>query len=195
MYIVSDEDLRKVEERTLMELEIRRMLHSLSTGQVLYKLYPQIGKKNARVIALLHDIAHHWDREELLSYIDKHNIKLEDGEREKTILLHAPVDSYIMREMIPDCPDEWVNAIRRHTIPHLDMCELSYALFVADIIEPTRPFITDEERERVYNMPSNEHRMLYSMNQQEKFLIANGSEHLPCTKKLVNFLTQKLNNC
>lgn len=193
MFEISDIDLDRIEQLALRELELRRMLHSLSTGQVLFKLYPPIGKKNARVIALLHDIAHHWSGEELEAYITKHNIKLEKGEEEKTILLHAPVGASILRELLPDAPKEWENAIRRHTIPHKDMSELSYALFVADIIEPTRPFITEDERNKVYNMSSNQERMLYSMKQQEKFLIANGSSHLQCTQELCQILEKQLN--
>lgn len=191
VYIISDKSLKALENKALSELDIRRLLHSLSTGQVLYRLYPQCGKKNARFIALFHDIAHHWTSFELRSYIKDHNIHLEDGEDERDILLHAPIAADLLRRMVPDCPDEWVNAIRRHTIPHKDMSELSYALFVADIIEPTRPFIRDEEREKVYAMKSNDERMLYSMREQGKYLRSQGSDHLKCTEELMDILSKK----
>ena len=191
MYEVSEEDLKRTEDMCYNTLLPRRMLHCLSCGEVLYRLHPSIGKANARVLALLHDIAHHYTREQLLSIINKEHLVLEKGEREHTVLLHAPVGAFIARNMIPSLPDEFVNAIRRHTVPHPDMNSVSYALFVADIREPTRPFITDSERQKIYDMQSDKKRILYSIRCQEKYLKSTGGKQLDCTIALVKKLEEE----
>ena len=189
--VVSEEDLKRTEDLCYNTLLPRRMLHCLSCGEVLYRLHPSIGKANARVLALLHDIAHNYTREQLLSIIDREHLVLEKGERELTVLLHAPVGAFIARTMIPSLPDEFVNAIRRHTVPHPDMNSVSYALFVADIIEPTRPFITDSERQKIYDMQSDKKRILYSIRCQEKYLKSTGGKQLDCTLALVKKLEEE----
>lgn len=191
-YTISDSDFDKVFEIASRELEPRRILHSLSCGMTLDKLYPSFGYKNALALSLMHDRAHHWTEEELISFIKKRGIQLEEGESDYYMLLHAPVGAYLLKETISDVPPEWVIAIRRHTVPASDMTELAYALFVADIIEPTRPFITDEEREKVYNMKTNKERLIYTMEKQEIFLNKNGSGHLPCTKALYKKLKSEV---
>lgn len=188
MYEVSEEDLRRTEDMCYKTLLPRRILHCLSCGEVLYRLCPSIGKANARVLALLHDIAHHYTREELLTIINREHIVLEKGEIEHTSLLHAPVGAYLAHNLIPSLPDEFLNAIRRHTVPHPDMNNISYALFVADIIEPTRPFITDTERQKIYAMQNGKERILYSIRCQEKFLKSTGNSQLDCTVALVKKL-------
>lgn len=188
MYEITDSDLKRIEEECFKTLLPRRILHSLSCGEVLYRLCPHVGKKNARVLALLHDIAHHYTRDELLSVIDSEEIPLEKGEREHTSLLHAPVGAFIASRLIPSLPSEFLNAIRRHTVPHSDMNDVSYALFVADIIEPTRPFISDDERQKIYKMATNEECILYSIKCQERFLNSTGNSQLECTRALVKKL-------
>lgn len=191
MFEISDLDLKRIEELAFKELETRRILHSISCSQVLNILLSDFGIKNARALSLMHDIAHHKSEDYLRSYISTHNISLEEGES-IYVLLHAPVGAHILRNFIKNCPDNWVNAIRRHTVPHTDMDDLAYALFIADIIEPTRPFISEEERTKVYRMPSMEERMLYTMTRQKGFLNRNNQDHLPCSKKLYDILLQKV---
>lgn len=187
-YIISDSDFNKIMSIAYDKLEPRRILHSISCGMVLNRLYPCFGYKNSLSLSLMHDRAHHWTEEHLRSYIKEHNIPLEKGESDNYMLLHAPVGASLLKETVPSVPDEWVIAIRRHTVPSSDMTQLAYALFVADIIEPTRPFILDGEREKVYAMKTNKERLVYTMEKQEIFLNKNGSSHLECTKKLYNLL-------
>lgn len=187
-YTISDKDFDTILSIAYNELEPRRVLHSVSCGMVLSHLLPSFGYKNALSLSLMHDRAHHWSEEKLFAFIKEHNIPLEKGEDENYMLLHAPVGAFLLRETVPSVPNNWVTAIRRHTVPSSDMDELSYALFVADIIEPTRPFITDEDREKVYSMKNNTVRFIYTLEKQEIFLKKNGSSHLDCTKLLYNSL-------
>lgn len=187
-YTISENDFDKILSIAYKELEPRRILHSVSCGMVLSRLCPNFGYKNALSLSLMHDRAHHWSEEELKAFIKEHNIPLEKGESDYYMLLHAPVGAALLKETVPSVPDEWVIAIRRHTVPASDMDDLAYGLFVADIIEPTRPFITDEEREKVYNMKNNTVRFIYTLEKQEIFLKKNGSGHLDCTKALYNSL-------
>lgn len=187
-YIISDSDFDKILAIAYAELEPRRVLHSVSCGMVLERLMPSFGYKNALSLSLMHDRVHHWSEEQLWAFIKEHNIPLEKGESDYYMLLHAPVGAVLLKETVPSVPDAWITAIRRHTVPASDMDELAYALFVADIIEPTRPFISDADREKVYNMKNNTVRFIYTLEKQEIFLKKNGSGHLDCTKVLYNSL-------
>lgn len=190
MYELDVKLLKKIEDIALNFLPFRRFLHSLSCGQTLYKLYPKLGVNNSIALGLMHDIAHEKNEEYLKSYINAFNIQLEEGECEHFILLHAPVAAHMFSRIAPDAPKEFITAIRRHTIPSTDMDEIAYSLFIADIIEPTRPFITEKEREHIYSIKGYEKKMLYVLNKQEENLRNNNFKRLACTQRLIAILNR-----
>lgn len=192
MYELDEKLLKKIENLALEFLPLRRFLHSLSCGETLYKLCPKLGVNNSIALGLLHDIAHEKNEEYLRSYIKAFDIPLEDGEEEHHILLHAPVGAHLFSTIVKDAPKEFITAIRRHTIPSVDMDEIAYSLFIADIIEPTRPFISEEEREKVYSIKSYEEKMLYILNKQDENLRNSNFKRLVCTNKLISKLKQQV---
>ncbi|MCX7951367.1 MAG: bis(5'-nucleosyl)-tetraphosphatase (symmetrical) YqeK [Clostridiales bacterium] len=123
-----------------------RFIHSLNVAKVaveLAKIY-NIDIYNAEVAALLHDNAKSLNNEELMYYVDKYNIKLDDVDLFSPQILHSYVGAYLAKDNF-DIDEDIFNAIYNHTVGRKNMSMLEKIIFIADIIEEGRNFNGVEE--------------------------------------------------
>jgi len=122
-------------------LNDERYRHSLGTAQCAEALAEKYGldKVKAYLCGLLHDCAKCFPREELKSKIC--NCKdLCEGELINPKTYHAPAGAILAKEEFGICDDEFLSAIRWHTLGKENMTDFEKIIFIADKIETeTRP--------------------------------------------------------
>lgn len=170
----------------------KRYVHSqgvAATTARLLELYPSgdypktwKGIDAASFCGLSHDVAREMDDASILAYCHENSIGLTQQEIVSPVLVHGKVSADIVSRLFPGYPDSWKKAIEVHTTGCAGMDSLALALFVADFIEPSRRFMTDERRSYYLaspNLGSCAYRVLCDMMDHWKesgFLrIANGS--------------------
>ena len=175
------------------QLPEARYRHSVSTAKEAQKLLARfVGlpdlNQAAWIAGLWHDSVRHWSETALLSYVEIHDLQVEEIERAVPMLLHAPVASAMLVERIPDVSETILNAIRWHTLGSSHMGILGAAIYIADYLEPLRTHLVTTERQRLLDLPSLEELCLQvSLNHQEH-LMHRGKSPAPSTCKLVDFL-------
>ena len=185
---VSDIDFKKLEAFVLRESDKGRISHSLRTGVNLYRLYPELGMKNAMFIGLSHDMVHNWSDEKLREFITKNKIELYKGEWEIGRVLHSPVGAFVLKELCSNLPDDWYFSIRHHTIPAKGMSSLGRKLFVADIIDPGRQFVSHSYFTSVIENYDDIKTFIKVVLEQRKFLQSIGLDWLPVTASYIEEL-------
>lgn len=90
-----------------------------------------------KLVAISHDIAKELSEEENQEYISKHNIKLDDIEKENKSLLHAKIGAYICKEKY-GFTEDMVNAVMYHTTGRENMSILEKIIYLADATEEGR---------------------------------------------------------
>jgi len=170
----------------------KRYVHSQGVAETTARLleqypsddYPKTWKgfDAAYFCGLSHDIAREMDDASILAYCHENSIGLSQQEIDAPVLAHGKVSADIVSKLCPDYPSSWKNAIEVHTTGCAGMDSLALALFVADFIEPSRRFMTDERRSYYLaspNLGSCAYRVLCDMIdhwRESGFLsIANGS--------------------
>ena len=134
----------------------KRYIHSqgvAATTARLLELYPSNdypktwkGFDAAYFCGLSHDIAREMDDASILAYCHENSVELTQQEIDAPVLAHGKVSADIVSKLCPGYPSSWKRAIEVHTTGCAGMDSLALALFVADFIEPSRRFMTDERR-------------------------------------------------
>ncbi len=94
----------------------------------------------ARVAGVLHDVARQWPPDELLAYARRHGLPVSEAERAAPTLLHARVGADLARREFGVTDGEVAAAIETHTVARPGMSGLQKVLYLADTVEPGRPF-------------------------------------------------------
>lgn len=134
----------------------KRYIHSqgvAATTARLLELYPSNdypktwkGFDAAYFCGLSHDIAREMDDASILAYCHENSVELTQQEIDAPVLAHGKVSADIASRLCPGYPTSWRKAVEVHTTGCAEMDSLALALFVADFIEPSRRFMTDERR-------------------------------------------------
>ena len=95
---------------------------------------------------IVHDIAREKTDEEILSFCRDRNIFLSKEDMDAPVLAHGTVSAEIAYDLVGQYPLSWYKALCIHTTGNAGMDDLALALFVADFIEPSRRFMTDQRR-------------------------------------------------
>ena len=101
------------------------------------------------VAAAGHDLAREFPPEELVSRADRYGVPRKDPLRQRAILLHGPVAAGIMEERYGVTDPEILDAVYHHTLGSPGLGDIGKLLYVSDYTEPGRPYLDDEERERL----------------------------------------------
>lgn len=135
----------------------KHVLGVADTAEQLAKTYG-VDPKLARLAGLLHD----WDK----AYDDEgirrraQELKLEVSDfivQQAPQLLHGPTAALYLGQTYPGIPPEILRAIRLHTSGAVDMSALDMVVYVADAIEPNRPYEWCKEiRKKVGTAPLEE---------------------------------------
>ncbi len=89
---------------------------------------------------LLHDCAKYMKYDEMLSFAKEHELDVTPYLGEMSFQLHAVLGEYIARNVYGVRDIDILNAIRYHTVGHLNMSFLEKCIFLADYLEPSRDF-------------------------------------------------------
>lgn len=133
-------DLKKIKRAMEKTLDNKRYEHTLGveyTAAALAMRY-DVSLEKARLAGLLHDCAKCMSDEKRLNLCERHNITINDCERENPSLLHAKVGSFLAMNEYHVMDNDIINAILNHTTGRPGMSILEKIVFVADYIEPNR---------------------------------------------------------
>ena len=134
----------------------RRYLHSLGVAETTGKVLEHFGCTEYHhcwkgfvapcFCGIAHDFARELTDAQLLEFCDKKHIILSQEDIKAPVLAHGTVSAEIVMDLVGDFPMSWYKALCVHTTGNSGMDSLALALFIADYIEPTRRFMTDEKR-------------------------------------------------
>ena len=132
--------IRKIRKAMQRVQDPKRYEHTLGVAYTAAALAMRYGAslKDAEMAGLLHDCAKCLSDEKKLSICEKHNISVNDVERENPFLLHAKVGSFLAMEEYHVENSDIIHAILNHTTGRPGMSLLEKIIFVADYIEPSR---------------------------------------------------------
>ncbi len=134
----------------------RRYLHSLGVAQTTRKVLENFGCTDYELswngfeapefCGISHDMARELTDDQLLEYCRGRNIILSKEDVAAPVLAHGTVSAELVMELVGTFPMTWYKALCVHTTGNSGMDSLALALFIADYIEPTRRFMTEERR-------------------------------------------------
>lgn len=92
-----------------------------------------------RLAGWIHDTAKNWDDAALLAYAESHDLPITPAERAVPMLLHGAVSYVLAAEQFGLDDPLLQSACALHTTGAPDMPLAAKIVFIADLIEPTRP--------------------------------------------------------
>lgn len=118
-------------------LSAERYRHTLGVEQTAVALAELHGEdvEKTRIAALLHDCARCLDSAEM-----RRLVGARAGTLKLRALMHAPAGVKLARQQYGVEDDQVLSAIRWHTTGRQDMTRLEKIVYLADFIEPNRPF-------------------------------------------------------
>ena len=134
---------------TFLRGEVRRQVsdwryaHILSVEQEaanLAQIYMPEKTDKIRIAAILHDITKDFNVEKQLNLCEKFGIIQNDSYLYGKILHSFTGAEWIKREYPSLVDEEIVSAVRWHTVGRENMTPFECLIYLADFIEPTRPF-------------------------------------------------------
>ncbi len=182
--------LQKVKER-LPEKRYNHVLGVMNTAVALAKVYG-VSEEQARIAAILHDVAKYADRDWMRGIIEKENMDplLLDYHHE---LWHAPVGAYLAAYEFGVADQEILDAIRYHTTGRAAMTDLEKIVYIADMIEPSRKF-PGVERLRAMKNDGLDQLMEASIRQSIEFLTSKNQPVYPDSLKCLKHFEQQKGN-
>lgn len=126
-------------EAVLEPFRYRHSLRVMEAAGALARRHGLDGERT-RLAALLHDCARSRENAELLDLAGDYGLTLRDIDRESPVLLHGRVGAELARFELGIDDPEILDAIRFHTAGHPHMGPADKVVFLADLIEPERPF-------------------------------------------------------
>ncbi|OPJ55563.1 bis(5'-nucleosyl)-tetraphosphatase (symmetrical) YqeK [Alkalithermobacter paradoxus] len=171
----------------------KRLVHSLGVVESAKKLAKIYGEdvKKAEVAALLHDCAKCLGKDEVLYYVRKYNILLDDIQKKELELAHGIVGAYISKDIFKVDDESILSAITYHTTGKENMSKLEKIIYVADFIEPNRDYPgVDKLRNTAYNEDLDK-ALLMSFDNTIKYVISIQKILHPITVKARNYLLCK----
>ncbi len=121
-----------------------RFEHSLRVAQtavILCQRYNQDEDKGY-YSGLMHDVCKEMNNETLLELAAKDGGSISALEHEKPALLHGRAAAVYLQTKLLVTDEQILEAVRHHTFGHVSMCDLAKIIYIADKIEPGRPYNT-----------------------------------------------------
>lgn len=182
------EELERIQEYLKNSLSEKRYRHSIGTMKKAVELAKEyeINVGKAALVGLSHDIAREMQPEEMLAYVEKNAILIEDIEKERVVLLHSKIGADICKKRY-GFTEDMVHAIGIHSIAEENMDMLSKILFVADKIEETRNYEEVEYRRELAKKDIDE-TILHILEKQIERDIARQRQMIPSSIRARNYL-------
>lgn len=152
--IFNIDDIKKLLKSRLTE---KRYYHSLCVADAAKEialLYGADGDK-AYFTGLIHDVMRNESQEDMLKYINEHNINMDDTTKSSLMLWHAVLGAdYIERYLMIDDADI-INAVRYHTTARFNMSLLEKVVYLADCSSADRNYWNVDEIRRIIRQDIN----------------------------------------
>lgn len=185
-------DSDRVREHVRRELSVGRYLHSLRTAEMTVELAGRfaVSPEEARIAGLAHDMARELKESEIVRLAESDGIPLLEEEKRHPILLHGRAAAVMLQELWGERREGVRSAVRWHTQGDIDMGLLGMLLFVADYIEPGRPYVSDQFRWKIIEMERAEEMTLEIIGDQLNYLTGMGMEVSVRTKRLAAYIRE-----
>lgn len=120
----------------------KRYNHTIGVVDAAVYLAQKYGEStyDAKIAALLHDFAKDFTREQLMDYIRKNDLKVDEIMLRTHELLHGKVASHIAENDFGIKNKNILNAIENHTTGRKNMSKLEKIIYLADFIELGRNY-------------------------------------------------------
>jgi predicted HD superfamily hydrolase involved in NAD metabolism len=139
-----------------------------------------VDPERARLAGMLHDLARLYSAERLLKECEQHQLAMDEFELRNPIVLHARLGAELARERFGVTDEGVLSAIRKHTLAAAAMSSLDEVIYLADSLEPGRPFAEREALEKLA-FESLSAGMLATLDASLAYLATRGLEAAPQT--------------
>ena len=167
--------IEKIQEDLKEILSERRYTHSVGVMEMageLAKIYG-VDVETAKLAGLLHDNAKEIPDEEMLKYVEKNNIEINEFEKHNVKILHGKIGADIAKKKY-GVSEQIAKAIEYHTTTSPKMDTLAKIIYVSDKVELTRKSEKfDIESERKLATIDLDKAVLLIINNTTKYLIDN----------------------
>ena len=167
--------IEKMQEDLKETLSERRYEHSIGVMEMageLAKIYG-VDIETAKIAGLLHDNAKEIPDDEMLKYVEKNNIEINEFEKNNIKILHGKIGSDIAKKKY-GISEQIQKAIEYHTTTNPNMDTLAKIVYVSDKVELTRKSEKyDIESERKLAKIDLDKALLLIINNTTKYLIDN----------------------
>jgi predicted HD superfamily hydrolase involved in NAD metabolism len=147
-------------------------------------------KEDIMNAALFHDMCREWKESSLVEFISLHSIEVEEEEINYPVLLHAPVAAYKMNESELLNKEYMKRAVRWHTLGSKEMGILGALLYCSDYMEPKRPYLREEKREKLLHSTSLEELTLWVINTHMEHMKESNRKVATSTHTLLGYLKE-----
>lgn len=188
----ANELLKEIDEDAKKMLSEKRYIHCknvMKRAIELAKIYG-INENKAMLAGLAHDIAKEMPKDEMFKYIEEHNIKIDEFERENPGLLHGKIASVFCKEKY-GFTEDMQKALEYHTTGEPDMDDLAKIVFIADKTEVGRKN-NDWEKIREKEKEGLDALLLFIIDESICYVIKKGKPIRVDTIFTRNYLLEKM---
>ena len=147
-----EELISKMHKEVKSLVKPSRYAHSVSTAEMAERMCIEYGE-NPRLgylAGLVHDICKDFDSKRLLALAKQDGNPISDIEMDKKSLLHGRAASVFLQTEYGITNGQLLEAVQNHTFGAPGMSNLGKILYAADKIEPTRPHVSNERIESLF---------------------------------------------
>lgn len=184
--------LQEINQDAKQMLSEKRYQHSIGVMKKAEQLAKKYGVdiQKAKLVGLAHDIAKEMSKEEMLKYVEKRHIDVDEYEAENIGLLHAKIGADFCREKY-GFSEDMQKAIEYHTTGKPGMDDLAKIVFIADKTEEGRTHVdfarvTEKEEEGINPL------LLYILNNSIIHIIEKGKTMHPDTVITRNYFLREI---
>jgi len=135
-------------------LKPKRFAHTQGVAQEAVNLAKVwgISVEKAYIAGLLHDCAKDFNEEQIFKLCSEYDVELDEIVKRQLYLAHSFLGAAVAEKEYLVTDSEILNAIKYHTTGRAQMSFLEKIIYIADMIEPNRPFYSgnDEIRREAY---------------------------------------------
>jgi predicted HD superfamily hydrolase involved in NAD metabolism len=135
-------DIEALKNKLKEKLTEEHYGHSLRTAKLAEEMAKVYGldSQKAYIAGLLHDYAKSMPEDEMLDEAQALGIEINDVEEANPGLLHAGLSAKLVKKELGINDHEIISAIEKHTIGAVTMSDLDKIVYIADMVEPGRPY-------------------------------------------------------
>ena len=134
--MVNYEELFNIVKNEVSEKRFNHILGVVKRAEEYAKIY-DINIEDAKIAAILHDIAKEYSIQKSYEILEKYGYDLDEIEKENFNLIHGKVAGVIAKNEYK-LSDDIVNAISYHTTGRKNMSILEKVIYLADATEPRK---------------------------------------------------------